>query len=253
MRKFFCVFLTTLLVLLSLNSIAFASDDEISYDSLSYNIKESITLGEFNDLPYGLQQSILKYGIDSNSDNVESRATNGYLAGYSSFTTYVDLDFTQGGSYSGSSTTCVPISCANILSYFKYRGYSNLFSGSTISQSVFNQICTDVGWTSSNASTLGNAVSGLSTFASRKGYTITAYAVLTSGWNNLTNYITNNVPLIASETGAAAGKKGHAYTILGYRVNNGVREIYTQTGLDLLPYAWVEWSNISAARAFVIN
>ncbi len=86
-----------------------------------------------------------------------------------------------------------------------------------------------------------------------KGYKITAYPVTKSGWNNLTSYIANDAPLIASELNPTPGKKGHAYTVLGSRVNNGNREIYVQTGISLLPYTWVSWSVISEAKAFVIN
>lgn len=250
MKKFFWLFLVCFL-LLSLE-VGATTTNYTLYDSLSPSIQENISKEEFCNLPYALQMSVANYGINQ-TDTLSEKSSAGYISGYSSFNTYVDMNFSQGGNSSTSSTTCVPISCANVLSYFKYRGYSNLFNTSFITQSDFNQICSDVGWTNSNASTLAKACTGLNTYAKRKGYTITNYSLLTSNWTGLKNYINNNTPLIVSELSSTPGKKGHAYTVLGYRTTNGSNEIYVQTGISLIPYTWISWSLISQAKAFVIN
>lgn len=226
---------------------AFASVDEtreVKYECLSREVKEIISMEKFKELPYAMQKSISDNGIDQQID-LASITNSKFVTGYNNFRTYVDVNFSQGTAQSPS-LTCVPIAVANILSYFDYRGYSNLIAGSSMSQAEFTQICSDCGW-NYNKIALSKGVNGMKTYANRKGYTVTSYFV-GSNWNTLKNYIGKNAPVIASD-----GE--HAYTVLGYGNENGKNKVYVQIGIQdaIGMYIWADWSALSGAYAFVIN
>ncbi len=216
----------------------------ISYKELSKDITEIISEDAFDRLPYAVQLSIYEGGINQPISSATVTGTK-FISGYNSFKTYIDVNFSEGRAQSPS-RTCVPIAVANVLSYFDYRGYSKLISGSSMSQSEFSQICSDCGWNYANIA-LSKGISGMKKYANRKGYTVTSYYI-GSNWNNLKTYIGYNSPVIA-------GDGEHAYTILGYGTENGVNKVYTQIGVQdaVGAYLWVDWSLLSGAYSFVIN
>ena len=80
-------------------------------------------------------------------------ATINYVTGYNSFRLYYTSDYTQFQN----GNNCGPTAVANVLAYYDTIRGVNLYSGE-ITQSVYNQICTDVKYTAQNGTSMLNLI-----------------------------------------------------------------------------------------------
>lgn len=171
-------------------------------------------------------EEMQKISINSQTANSDVYVN---IAGCYSFTPYVQSMFTQVNS-------CGPIAAANILSYYKeYRGV-NLYNGD-ITQSLFNQICTDCKW-STNGTNMINVSNGLKTFCKRAGKTCNINTYMLNLWSDVTRDIGANKPLLLAFD-------GHFYVVLGYAIINNVKYLFVLSGLDegTLIYGNLEWQS----------
>ena len=181
----------------------------------------------------------------SNSNCMSVAATeSGFIDGVFSYDVYTQNYFGYYGNIN-----CGAIAICNILSYYKqYRGYTGLYSGSTISQQEFEEIfeLTDYGYSS-----IYDVQYAIETYCSRRGYTVNSYDYSSNltKWSNLKSAINNNMPLIC-------GINGHAMAVTGYLVENGVNSVYVNnmgvSSQQYEKYGWVEFPLSASAMAFNI-
>lgn len=166
-----------------------------------------------------------------------------FIPNFMNFTFYSDRSFSQGTSQ----MDCVPIAGANILSYYKSLGKSNLFAGATITQSEFDQLCSDMSWNSISGTSLINGANGLITYANRKGYSATKTVPIFNTWSTFTSYIASDSPVLINE------KNKHSSLAVGYRVEDGINYVYTYSGFGSNPIMWVPWTDVEGIIKITIN
>lgn len=157
-----------------------------------------------------------------------------FLLNYRSFKVYHTSDFSQ---YSYG-TNCVPTLICNVLSYYKSLGYNNLYSGD-ITQDMYNQICTDVNYNPVTGANSNNIITVLRSYAQKAGYGFTSNKYLLNLWSDVTRDLKLGYPLIL-------GYGDHAYLVLGYRVLNGTKQIYTCTNWNAYDggeYLWLDFTS----------
>lgn len=162
--------------------------------------------------------------------SVKSASSSGFVSGFSNFKVYYTSDFSQ---YQYG-TNCTPTLAANILSYFQTARGVQLNSGN-ITQELYNQICVDINYNTSQGSNLDNIANGLRTWATRYGKTAIIDKYWLNSWSDVTRDIGANKPIMLSFS-------NHAYLVLGYKVENETQYLYTCTAWDTSPFQWLEFS-----------
>lgn len=142
-----------------------------------------------------------------------------YVSKYREFIPYAQTDFSQ-------ERGCGPTAVANLLSYFQGTRNVRLFDGDIITQSIYNQICTDVKWNTTGSNMI-NVSNGLKTFCKRAGKTCDIDTYLLNLWSDVTRDIKANKPILLNAKDA-----DHFMVVFGYRVYNGEQYLYVCTGLE---------------------
>lgn len=152
-----------------------------------------------------------------------------YVSNYKGFYTY------KPSKFSYREATCGPIVVANTLSYFQMCRGVRLFENTSdiITESIFNQICTDVNWDSGGTNAL-EVANGLTTFCNRAGKTCVLNKYALNLWSDVTRDIDANKPIIM-------GYDGHFYLVLGYVVKNNVKYLRVCAGTDNVMWAYVKF------------
>lgn len=153
------------------------------------------------------------------------------MQNYNNFKVYHTDQFSQF--YIGNN--CGPTAVANILSYYESMGF-DLYPGDTITQSVYDEIANEIGFTS-QGTMFGMVYRGVKLFAERAGYGFEHDVYLLDLWSDVTRDIRYGYPIIANTTG------DHVEIILGYREIGGVRQIYTCTGWSTLEFQWLNFDD----------
>lgn len=167
------------------------------------------------------------------NETIKARTTNesAYVVGHSSFIPYAQSEFTQQNG-------CGPTAIANILSYFQGARGVSLFSGDIITQNIYNQICTDVQWSSSGTSMV-NAANGLTTFCNRAGKTCVIDDYWLDLWSDVTRDVTANKPILLNDV-----TQRHLMVIFGYEIIDNVKYLYVCTGISSSStplFGYLEW------------
>lgn len=154
-----------------------------------------------------------------------------FLLNYNSFTRYHTSDFSQ---YQYGNN-CGPTLLANVLSYYKSLGYGNLYFG-TITQSMYDDICARLGYSISNGSDLNKIPSALKSYVENAGYGFSYDKYLINLWSDVTRDLKFGYPVIMSYN-------NHGYLVLGYRVMDGIKQLYTCTGWSAPEYTWINFNS----------
>lgn len=160
-----------------------------------------------------------------------SRSTNDtyiYVTGYNNFVPYSQTEFWQ-------TNGCGPTAVANILSYFQMARSVRLFDGDYITQNIYNQICSDVSWTTSGTS-MADTSNGLKIFCNRAGKTCDINTYLLNLWSDVTRDINANKPILCNDV-----DQRHTMVILGYAVVNNENYLYVCTGTDNPLTGFLKW------------
>lgn len=178
-------------------------------------------------------EELRKLGTDANPNAPMTRVvtSSGFVTGFSSAKMYNTIDFSQ---YQYNNN-CTPTLAANILSYFHGSRGVNLNAGN-ITQSLYNQICADIGYSTSNGGNLNGIATGLKAWSSRYGKTCVVDKYWLNTWSDVTRDINANKPVML-------GYSNHAYLILGYKVENGVQQLFVATGWQNSPYQYLTFAN----------
>jgi hypothetical protein len=163
----------------------------------------------------------------------------------------ISFPFYTNGSFSQSNNTCVPVAMSNAASYFDQLGRTGLISGSAMSQTEFTEMCGLCDWTVNGTSFI-NGLNGLYIYSRNRGYTVTDYAAYFQTWSNIRNNLRSNYPVFAIHSNTD-GTIGHVYFVVGYKVENGNRFLYTYTGESFQPVAWVNFNDITMYDRVWIN
>jgi hypothetical protein len=153
-----------------------------------------------------------------------------FVTGYKTFRKYYGTQFSQG-QYKNN---CTATLTANVLSYYKTARGVNLYS-KRITQDLYDLICSDIDYSTLVASNLLNVIKGLKTIAQREDKVCIFRKYRYNFWSDITWDINDDKIIML-------GYKSHAYLILGYRIINGVNQVYTFTGWSYLPYKWVDYN-----------
>lgn len=229
---FACVFSIT---------VSAQSQEENSYDLLSYDIKMQLSETEYNNLSPWLQESISKYGIPNleeiermeNGGGISLRAASdyGFIPSATAFERYTYGSFIQ------QVNVCLPLAVANAISYFDYIGRTNLIAGTSLSQNEFTEICNKTQWGTSGT-TLPKAVNGLALYVGQRGYVATDKLYYISYWTNSKNSINNGYPLLVEQP-TTDPKTSHYNLAIGYKVENNEKLLLVCTGDYDVPLAWL--------------
>lgn len=217
LKKKKCICLLCIISILFTNMNVYASNNKNEINNF-INIEE--------------MKKISENSLTMNSDTYVN------IQGCHSFTPYVQSMFSQENS-------CGPVAAANILSYYHdYKGI-NLYNGD-ITQSIFNQICTDCKW-SPNGTNMVNVSDGIKTFCTRAGKTCNIDTYMLNLWTDVTRDIGRNKPILLAYD-------GHFYMVLGYAIVNNEKYLYVLTGLDgdTPIYANLKWSSGFRMRSIEI-
>ena len=155
---------------------------------------------------------------ESNSDLARSVNSTVFVSGYNSYVPYAQSEFTQ-------TNGCGPTAAANILSFYQGARGVSLFNGDYITQSIYNQICSDVGWTTSGTNMV-NLSNGLQTFCSRAGKTCSIDTYLLNLWSDVTRDVNAGLPILVNDV-----TQSHFMVIFGYDTIGNNKYIYVCTGL----------------------
>ena len=152
--------------------------------------------------------------------SISTRSTNSssYILGYNNFIPYAQSEFTQ-------TNGCGPTAVANILSFYQGARGVSLFSGDSITQSIYDQICSDVNW-SSSGSNMYNVSNGLQTFCNRAGKTCSINTYWLNLWSDVTRDIDAGLPILVNNV-----TQRHIMVILGYAIENDQKYLYVCSGL----------------------
>ncbi|MDD2377200.1 MAG: C39 family peptidase [Clostridia bacterium] len=231
----------TIMVTMFLPASAFASDDK---NLLSAESKDKITQEEYDKLGTTLlvntpeeDEALKQKGIPANLSDITNNksitinevTSSAFVSSYGTSRKYYTTDFWQ----IQYNNNCTPTLAANILSYFQSpRGVS--LNAGNITQSLYNQICIDVGYTTSSGSNLNGVANGLKTWANRYGKTAVVDKYWLNNWSDVTRDINANKPVML-------GYEKHAYLIFGYKVENNVQYLFVFTGWNDVPYQWLKF------------
>ncbi|MDO4283097.1 MAG: C39 family peptidase [Clostridia bacterium] len=170
---------------------------------------------------------------DLNTINITSVDSENfvYLSGFENALYYNATMFTQ----SQGGNNCGPTAAANVLSYYKGAKGLNLYSGN-ITQSLYDQICSDCGYSSSGAgSSYTSVANGIKSFANRAGYSCNVDKYLLNLFSDIKRDINRGYPIIMINN-------DHMYVILGYSEggSNG-NCIYVCTGWESNMFQWIKY------------
>ncbi len=157
-----------------------------------------------------------------------------FIPKYNSFRVYNSSEFEQ----IIYDNNCGMTLAANILSYYKNFGFPNLYSGE-ITQEMYNVIAREIGYTPSGGSKIINVQNGVKYFAEKAGYGFESNVYWLNLWTDVTRDIKLGYP-IAAKIG------DHGFMILGYRIIDGVKQIYTCTGFKGEDYRWINFDGSGA-------
>ncbi len=144
---------------------------------------------------------------------------------------YSTDDFSQG-IYNNN---CAPTLMANVLSYFNVaRGL--YLNANPINQSVYNEMCNTMGYNGSSGKSLNDVSQALKNWSSRYGKTCIIDKYWFNTWGDVTRDIDNNKPVLL-------GYNGHAYLVLGYDVENGVKKLFVATAWSNMPYQFLTFTS----------
>lgn len=152
---------------------------------------------------------------------------SGYLYAHDDFKVYHTSDFYQ---YQYNNN-CGPTLAANVLSYFRGTGYNKLYSGE-ITQSMYDHICSLVGYKYNGHTMLGSVYKAVKWYAENAGYKFKHDVYLLDTWSDVTRDIKLGYPVIANGD-------GHGYFVVGYRVIDGVRQLRVCTGWEIPEFTWI--------------
>lgn len=175
------------------------------------------------------EEALQKRGIAAEPNEITTRAVtaSNFVSGYGTSRKYYTADFWQ----IQFDNNCTPTLAANVLSYFQGSRGVQLNAGN-ITQSLYDQICVDIGYDISRGSNLDGVAKGLKTWASRYGKTAVIDEYWLNNWSDVTRDIDANKPVML-------GYSGHAYLIFGYKVENNIQYLYVFTGWNNVPYQWL--------------
>ena len=182
-------------------------------------------------------QEIKDGAIPYSQEEMVSPATvtsSGFVSNFTNWTWYYTSDFTQV-QYGNN---CGPTMVANILSYFDTGRNVDLFSG-TITQSLYNQICADCSYTGASGINLDTAATAIETFATRAGKTADIDEYWLNLWSDVTRDIDANKPIIMAYNSPSLN---HAYIVLGYKVEDGIKYLYVFSNWASSPFQWLEYN-----------
>lgn len=166
----------------------------------------------------------------TNELSTKAVSSSGFVTNFVNWEWYYTSDFTQ---YQYGNN-CGPTMIANILSYFDTGRNVDLYSG-TITQSLYNQICTDCSYTGAQGISLDTAANAIKTFVQRAGKTANINEYWLNLWSDVTRDIDADKPIIMSYN-------NHAYIVLGYKIEDGVKYLYVFTNWDNSPFQWIQYN-----------
>ncbi len=215
---------------------------EYAYDTASDEVKEVITEEEYNALELWLKKSLWKYGIPNaeeceNMGNSRAVTDSHFIPNFASFTFYTNASFSQ------TQNVCVPLAMTNCISYFDYLGRSRLVSGSSVSQSEFDQMCNLTGWSNIDGSTLKEGVNGLASYCRLRNYTATDFAHYLQHWGGVKGNLDSNYPVFVTQD-VAGQTNGHINFAVGYKIEDGEKLLYVYTGESTAPIAWLNFDDV---------
>jgi|GEM_PF-1714922 len=163
-----------------------------------------------------------------------------FVKAYNTFTKYYGTQFSQ----SQYKNNCTATLTANVLSYYKTVRGVNLYP-ETITQSVYDMICSNINYSTSGASNILNIIEGLKKISMKKNKDCIFRKYRYNWWSDITWDIDDNKIIML-------GYKDHAYLIVGYRIINGTQQVYTFTGWSYLPYKWIDYdTKMSMASVYI--
>ncbi len=154
-----------------------------------------------------------------------------FIINYDSFRVYHTYEFTQYDG--GNGNNCGPTLISNALSYYKSLGY-NLYSGD-ITQSMYDEICTRVGYVQGNGTNLYNVPAVIKYYAESAGYKFSSDKYLFNWWDDVKRDISNGKPILLSYM-------NHGYLVVGYRVVDGRNQVYACTATEI-SYEWLPFDS----------
>lgn len=179
------------------------------------------------------------YQSNNSNESIAAITESAFITGWFGFPFYTDGSFTQGAT----KMSCVPVAAANVLAHYEHMGKVNLFSGTIMTQSEFDQLCTDTLWTNSGTNLL-NGARGIVAYAKRKGYSA-SYTYVAPNWSTFKSYINSGYPVMISD-----GQ--HAFFAVGYKVEDGIQWVYTYQGYAHEPVTWYKWTYIVQNMAKIV-
>ena len=180
------------------------------------------------------QETFLVNEIDrsvnlKNSALPTSNITSQYfLLYYDNFRVYNPTEFSQFQYGNNWGITFV----ANVLSYFKRLGF-NLYSGE-ITQAMYDDIASLTNYSPSEGTRVYKLFDAIETYAKRAGYKAETTDYLLDLWSDVTRDIKLGYPVLAAN-------KEHGYMVVGYRIIDGVKQLYVVTNQEGANYEWINF------------
>lgn len=154
-----------------------------------------------------------------------------YLPNFDKALYYYSTMFTQSQNWNN----CGPTAAANVLSYYKCAKGLNLYSGN-ITQSIYNQICSDCNYVNSGGTSIANISNGIKKFAKRAGYSCDFDGYLLAHFSDIKRDINRGYPILMSAN-------QHMYVIVGYSEGgaNG-NLVYVINGWENNMTGWISYN-----------
>lgn len=130
---------------------------------------------------------------------------------------------------------CGPTLATNIISYYKTLGFY-LYSGPVINQKMYNEICSLVEYTPSGGTDAKKVYKAVQAYAERAGYSFERDVYWLNTWGDVTRDIKRGYTVIGYDD-------SHGYFIVGYRIMDGVKQLYVCTGWDNPEYEWINFKD----------
>lgn len=171
------------------------------------------------------------YNVNNNYENY-SITSQGFLLYYDDFKIYHTNDFYQF-QYGNN---CVPTFAANVLSYYKRFGF-DLYDGD-ITQNMYDEIASLTEYSPDKGAPAGKIYKAIKTYAERAGYRFETDDYLFDLWSDVTRDIKYGYPVLAAYN---ENDFSHAYMVVGFRVIDGVKQLYVVTNWEYPEYEWLNF------------
>lgn len=199
---------------------------------VSFTMSLVFCLVTLSSVSYASEKDSSIYALEKTDAPSLASETVVFLPNFENALYYYATMFTQ----SQNGNNCGPTAAANVLSYFKGANGVNLYSGK-ITQSTYNQICTDCNYSPTSANSLLNTSNGIKAFANRAGYTCKINMYMLNLFSDVKRDIKRGYPVLA-------WANDHAFVIVGYSEGgSGGNKVYVCTGWENPLFEWYELGN----------